>query len=313
MNLLSAYQDLNYSCTKTLKFIVGIGGGFFSEYNNMLVAMLYCIKHGIQFKLDSRNANFAIDKGWCDYFEPFCEEVYDNRVHYKTVDWRYLVKSLLKGRKIPIVKNVLPYFHCFRKNLLTQDVFGKARSRVAQNSLYNIPQLGINGCFRDACSVLLNVTWKYNHKTKLEIDEIIKQIVLPDQYVGLHIRGGDKALEHQLYPIDMYFEKFGNSVVKNAFILTDDYGIFDMCVRRYPDWNFWTLCEKTDAGYDNQAFVRKTPEAKRRKLVRLFASIEILTNSVQFVGTYTANPGLFLGMRIPEKTTFVDSREWKLW
>jgi hypothetical protein len=34
----------------------------------------------INFKLYSKDANFAFKKGWIDYFEPFCDEI-DNDFH----------------------------------------------------------------------------------------------------------------------------------------------------------------------------------------------------------------------------------------
>lgn len=312
-NLLEEYKKLNASYSRELIFRLGIGGGFFSEYNNMLVVMLYCIQHKIQFKLDSVHANFSVEKGWQDYFEPFCEEVVDEHIHYKSVDWRYLIKTLMKGKRIAFWNNILPYFRMNKKRLLTQDVFGRARSRLAQNSRYQIPQLGISGGFREACAVLLELTWRYNEETKMQINETIKNLYLPEQYVGFHIRGGDKGLEYQLYPIEEYFNKVKQSEIKDAFVLTDDYRIFETCVEKYPDWRFWTLCEEQDLGYDNSSFMQEDSSFKRRKLIRLFAAMEILTSSVQFIGTYSANPGLFLGMRIPEKTDCVDWGHWRIW
>lgn len=312
MSLLCEYQKMNESFGKELVFKLGIGGGFFSEYNNMIVSMLYCLQHGIQFKLNTINANFSIEKGWCDFFEPFCEEVDDNRVHFKTVDWRYLVKSIFRRENISLKDNILPYLKFWSKSFLTQDVFGKARSSVAQNYFYDIPALGIHGDFRNACGVLLKMTWCYNQIVKSEIDEIIQELNLPLEYISLQIRGGDKVLEHQIFSVDEYFNRIENHSIKNAFILTDDYEIYEKCQIEYPNWHFWTLCERSDKGYNNTEFVKQNSATKKRKLIRLFAAMEIMTSSIQFIGTYTANPGLFLGMRIPEKTVSID-QEWKIW
>lgn len=314
MDIVNEYVQLNQSFKQQVVFKLGIGGGFFSEYNNMLVSILYCLQHRIQFKLDSSGANFSFEKGWTDYFKPFCEEILDDNCHYKTVDWRYLVKSILQGRKIDISKNLLPYFHYNRKMLLTQDIFGKARSSVAQNRIYDFPSLKICGNFRQACGALLKMTWCYNKEVESELEDIIQDLHLPSEYVSLQIRGGDKILEHQLFSIDRYFEKLESERVKcrNIFILTDDYNIFENCRIKYPNKEFWTLCEKEDRGYSNSQFVNQSPLVKRRKLIRLFAAIEIMTTSLLFIGTYTANPGLFLGMRIPNKAVSID-QEWRIW
>lgn len=59
MNDVNNYIRLNNSFDKSVIFRLGISGGFFSEYNNMLVCMLYCMQHKIRFRLDSMHANFA--------------------------------------------------------------------------------------------------------------------------------------------------------------------------------------------------------------------------------------------------------------
>lgn len=47
MNDVNNYIRLNNSFDKSVIFRLGISGGFFSEYNNMLVCMLYCMQHKI--------------------------------------------------------------------------------------------------------------------------------------------------------------------------------------------------------------------------------------------------------------------------
>ena len=72
MEIREAYQQLNSSFKRTLVYHIGIDAGFFTEYTYMIHAMLYCLTHQIQFKLYSSDANFKYDKGWTDYFQPFC-------------------------------------------------------------------------------------------------------------------------------------------------------------------------------------------------------------------------------------------------
>lgn len=68
------YEALNRSYSREFVYHLGCEAGFFSEYNNMVLAMLYCAKHHIRFALYSSDANFSYEKGWVDYFEPFCPE-----------------------------------------------------------------------------------------------------------------------------------------------------------------------------------------------------------------------------------------------
>lgn len=98
VDLLNKYKELNESYKPILVYHVGIDAGFFSEFNDLIFMILYCLEHKIQFKLYSDDANFGIEKGWQDYFEPFCEEVherfhriYNRHPHY--VSWRKIVNA----------------------------------------------------------------------------------------------------------------------------------------------------------------------------------------------------------------------------
>ena len=44
-----AYRRLNESYHPILVFHIGDSAGFFSDYNGMILAMLYCLKHHIQY------------------------------------------------------------------------------------------------------------------------------------------------------------------------------------------------------------------------------------------------------------------------
>ena len=52
------YEALNRSYSREFVYHLGCEAGFFSEYNNMVLAMLYCAKHHIRFALYSSDANF---------------------------------------------------------------------------------------------------------------------------------------------------------------------------------------------------------------------------------------------------------------
>jgi hypothetical protein len=57
---------LNNSYKSKLVFGIGIHAGFYSEINNMVIAMVYCLHNGIKFSLHSSNANFRYKSGWED-------------------------------------------------------------------------------------------------------------------------------------------------------------------------------------------------------------------------------------------------------
>ena len=89
---------------RKLLFYIGYDAGFFSEYNNMLLAILYCRRNNIQFYLSSKGANFAYSCGWRDYFEPFCKEL--NIPYQRIMNPRLEVPLPTKGKREKIKRGI---------------------------------------------------------------------------------------------------------------------------------------------------------------------------------------------------------------
>ena len=310
---IEEYQKINSSFKKKLIYKVGLDCGFFSEYNNMILAMAYCLIHKIQFVLSSNNANFENENGWCGFFEPFCEDVITSKdLHYKTVNWKYMLKILLAQKDLRILRNILPYFSLGKNILYTQDVFERSRDYSLLKKKYYIDPLKIKLSYQEICSILVNLTWKYNLGVEKEVHNLILSLGLPSEYIGFHIRGGDKFLEHKIEPIENYFSK-NETCIKNVFVLTDDYTVISNIKKMYPDYSVYTLCEVSEHGYFHGDFINQDTAYKRRKLIRLFASIDILAASKLFIGTFSSNPGMYLGMRSPTISKGVDFDNWIIW
>lgn len=313
--LSDIYQSLNKSFKeKELVFFVGCDAGFFSEYNNMILAMLYCLENRIQFKICAGPTNFHQSEGWNGFFLPFSDQIKNNGAHYRaTFLWKSQLKAIPKYRSLSGLVNFLPQNMIKRNVLLTQDVFSLSRNSQQTLKTFVIPELGINGSLQEACSKLIEITWRYNEETQKKIDELKTSINMPDNYIGFHIRGGDKFMEHKIELIEAYFAKVNNTEVKTAFVLTDDYSTIQEINRLYPRWRVETLCRKEEKGYFHADFLSESEELQEQKYLRLFASIDILAQADQFVGTYSSNPGMYLGMRNAPICTGVDFDSWKLW
>lgn len=72
------------------------------------------------------------------------------------------------------------------------------------------------------------------------------------------------------------------------------------------------MTNEDERGYYHQDFINKSAEEKSRELIKLFASIEMLRNSEMFIGTFSSNPGMFLGM-CKKEAYGVDYDHWLLW
>lgn len=307
MNIRTQYRVLNDGYSKKLYFHLGVNAGFFSEYNHMLLAMLYCLEHRIQFVLYSADANFRVDKGWDDFFLPFCPETDDEFHHANNFRW---LKIYQPRRKLRIF---------LRKkargiDLLTHDVWRKFKNERFAKRHFFIPELGIDGGLLDATRVLHSMVWRYNEKTRAAVDARIALVGLPEQYLGLHIRGGDKVIEHEIFDASVYMRTASSlGATRNAFVLTDDYSVFERLVAQYPDWAFYTTCSPSERGYFHEEYQKLDAQAKAEQLLNLFAAMDLLAGAEHFIGTFSSNPGMNLGLRMPaERVHGVDYDTWKI-
>lgn len=305
---LSAYSHYNSSFRS--KFIYRLGGstGFFSEYNNMVLAIHYCIVNRIQFVLESEEANFSYNAGWIDFFLPFCKEIKS----YWLRKFNYRRKPVYKNRYERICFNLFKLLHPSYIYMYT--LFGAIR-KVNPQERFIIPELGLSGTLLENCREIHQMIWRYNESTSIRIHELISGVQLPEQYVGIHIRLGDKIEEAELYsPID-YVEKAKQfSSLKSYFVLTDDYRAIINLTSSYPDISFYTLCHQEERGYHFQDLMSQSVFEKTQSFYRLWASMDILGQSVLFVGTYSANPGMNIGFRLEKnRIKCLDYNDWQLW
>lgn len=310
--LREKYYILNKSFKKKFVFHLGSDAGFFSEYNNMILAMLYCLSNKIQFVLYSEDANFGYKKGWRDYFLPFCDEA-TGRFHqrYNFRDYDFIQSRL--GRRDRLKIKIYKFFH--RIDFLTQDLWCSIRDRKHEDQVYNIPDLGIvNLPLKEACQKLVRMTWQYNPDTDILVKNEINALRLPQQYIGLHIRRGDKHIEHESMKIRVYTDKMRDLNIKDVFISTDDYNaILDIKEQSAANLNFFYLCKDDQTGYDHNQYIALSKPKIKEAQIELFASVDILAKSQYFIGTYSSNIGMFLGMRMDSGKCISVDINWRIW
>lgn len=332
------YFRINSRYKKSLVFHVGSGSGFFSEYFGMILAIAYCSIHRIKFVLFSKNANFGFNKGWTDFFEPFCVEVSDdfhsklNR-RQKFPSLMLILKDFLKKL---IFKNEFPIwtldkFKLYMVKQYIQEPFYKKKYHFSYytfelwsefnrlNPYKNYKILNENvitdfyeGNLKGLLKKIAINTWVFNEEIAKEIDIITRKLELPANYIGMHIRKGDKVQENKVYRYDQYFEVLKlNTANKNKsiFIFTDDFTVIEQARTSFPEFNYYYLCDKDEKGYNNVIFNNRDIEFKRIKLVNLFASIQILIRSVAYIGVYNSSPDMFIDLLRDNNTFWVDQAE----
>ncbi|UZH55534.1 hypothetical protein JRG66_01155 [Salinimicrobium tongyeongense] len=305
---LRRYKELNNSFEEKLTFHFGANAGFFSEFNNMVFAILYCLQNKIDFRLYSKRGNLAYNKGWQDFFSPFCEET-EFYLHS-----RYNRRAYQMERAKAFPPALLRIISGNR--YLTQDIWDKFRSRKFELETFNIPELEIiNETLPRAAQTIIQMIWNYNEPAKTYINKFKASVSLPERYLSIHIRAGDKTKESKIFNTESYMgeaEKLGIS--ENIFVLTDDYRLLRELKIKYPAWNFFTLCHPSEEGYVHNEFLKLSKKEKYLKLLKLLASIDLCAASEHFIGTFSSGPGNYLGMRMgEEKCTGIDYKSWLLW
>lgn len=306
---MTSYLKINNSFKSKIIYHFGSEAGFFSEYNNMVLAILYCLKHKIKFTLYSDDAIFKIKLGWQDFFLPFCNES-KNRIH-SIINFRQLERKLSLREKT--------YRYLFRlierKKYLTFEIWDKFHSKEFEKEYFNIPELGIEGNLKESCKKIVDLTWRFNSEIEDRINSLKNSLDLPQKYIGIHIRRGDKLQECNYFEIRDYINtatKYSNS--NDIFIATDDYNAIIEIKNMYPNWNIYSLCPEHRKGYFQNEFNILSIQNKKNEIIELLATVEILSEAEHFVGTLSSNIGMFIGMRIPmERLHGVDSDHWGIW
>jgi len=316
---LRKYTVLNNSFRKKLVFRLGVEAGFFSEYNNMILAMVYCLKHSIKFELYSDYTQFGWRDAWKDFFLPFVAE----NTHRFNKDYSTR-PTVLSGSREPKLKKfikyellVAAYKALYGVTYLTQDLWELHRDRAFADTRFDIPELGFhNASVLDVTQPLIASLWRYNAQSAPLIADLIKSAGLDNtEYISIHIRAGDKFTETKVFDFSEYMvpaEQLGTT--KHAFILTDDYRIIEQLRIQYQHWRFYTLCSPMERGYFHYDFLKESREFKYQQHLKLFASMDICANSSKFIGAYSSNPGMYMGMRIGEENCLcLDFAHWLIW
>ncbi len=304
-DFVKSYNKLNNRFRKKCVFAVGHSAGFFSEINNMIFAMLYCLENEIKFIPYTKDSNFSDKKGWQEFFEPFCKEfspTIKRKFNHRSIND---IEIIYKNRQSEFSKFKLweKYFKIIHRiSYLTHEIWPKFNENLYSRT-FRIENLGIEGDCFEAGKKLARMIWRFNEPTKKDIKNIIDSLNLPKEYVAIHIRAGDKIVEvatvagAKLISEDIFMEKIKEmSTLKDVFVFADDYRQIEKFKNVYPDYHFYTLCKEDERGYFNEQFQVLCWDEKKPKLLNLFANVEICLKANLFIGTRQANPDYFMKM-----------------
>lgn len=324
---LEEWQTYNNSCTKTLVFRFGTGGGFFSEYNNMIRMMIYCLIHKIKFIMYSENySSHAVIVGWNRLFVPFTKmvtnSVFDridvrwvdsyHRDYYKMLrsiyhalrfgDVSYMYNSYMPIFVRTIILKICKRKYCF--DYIVADLWYQSLALNMDDTIH-ISDF-FDGTNRELFDNLDQIIWRFNQNTLQNIDEIKKQYK-EKEYVAFHIRRGDKILETQYSPLHKYVMSAEQLTTnRNALVLSDDYAIIEEFMAKYKNWHVESLESKSNKGYGIEYVRSLTKDELYWSLISFLSQIELCKNAQFMIVTITSGIGYYLKTKFPNRCISVD-------
>ena len=314
---MKSYGHTNRSFKDVCVYRIGNYAGFFSEMNNMIMAMIYCLEKNLRFKLYSLSASYA-NNLWKDFFEQFIDEV------------THPFHEFYNGREFKIVKKAdfaQPEFEQIRQYLdrefpdqeicLSQNIWTSFRNHKIYNPQYQVNTPFVSGNMLHVGYQLVRLIWNYNRKTRSEIYSIKNTLRIPTSYAGLHIRRGDKSIEARFKPLQDYLnivDKATNQENFPVFIATDDQRVISEIIKISPKRPVYHFIFPENNGFDMKTFTAKDKDQQRKEIIQLLAEVQMLIEAQLFVGTFTSNVGMFVGMARDGKEIYgVDSNGWLVW
>jgi len=258
---------------KKIIFNASADAGFYSEFNNLVFALLYCIENEIYFELQTHGNSIFYEKGWTDYFIPFC------KMRKNSLLLKYNVRPYMAtGRSYPLMTKLLKFLYSV--DYFTQDIFYQFRNDFNSRKYFFSKRNNINYKFISACNNIVNLIYNFNEKTNKEIGVLLKELKIPDKYVAIHIRRGDKVKENAVYDLDKYFNKIPSGF-KNIFVHSDDSDVIKKLREKYVDYKFFFADEKNDEkGYNHNDFKKSPSKVRKDKTIFMFFILKYLKNQI---------------------------------
>ena len=305
------YRRINESFKKRMIFHVGFGGGLYSELNSMMEFMLFCYQHHIRFELYADDANFSKPggNGWEELFEPFCPISHDplnQKANYRPTDYLSQIRPhrlWMKGHYYPrkLKKNT-------GADYLTQDIWCMCISDSFKKSRIKWELFGMDGVCETEFAKLSSVAICPKPEIRQKMDALIAGLHLPEHYISMQVRGGDKYLEYdKLVEADAFIEKVETLGLSHLplFIFTDDYRNVTYLREKRPEWKLMTLTGEDERGYYNNEFNKQDWEFRKANLIKLLAIIEVCVKADLHIGSNQSCVDMYLRSRKGEQNYIV--------
>ena len=292
--------------------------GLYSELVNLALAKVYADKYNYRLLVNSRNWNSKIDNGLSDWFIPYFEEThsiltYQEKIYNNEKPWIgkiYYNPSAFWGYwRERLYNKIFKFFN--PTALLSKESFqrmhsGDFLSQYSEGELLN------------AVSNSFKKFYKYNALTQNSISEKKQYINIPDNYISVHIRRGDKIVTGEMEDIDLNI--YADTIRKysyisnNIYIATDDVTVISYISKKLSDidTNIYYNKENKLKGFDEKTYNLKSDSVRRDEVLNMLFDMDMMINSSFFIGTFSSNVGCVVAMYLGlDKCHSIDV-SWKI-
>lgn len=260
--------------------------GLFSEINNLLLAIYYCEKNDYDLKIelderDGLDGRLYFQYGFENYFN--VESNYDESKVY--------TETFISGG------------------------FGKNKDDPTRLQFLKLRRTHIG--FQTAIRIRKKLTL-----SSYIMDQITTQLSalkLPDNYVFMHIRRGDKLKrEANFIGFDDFIKKHIelNKSIKNIFIASDDYNTV-LEANKYLqdnklDYKVYNIIDTNNNGHDTHYRLIYKKYFTENEFINFMLEVEIARLSNHVYCTYTSNVGRYIAVLREDlnQITSLDEEKW---
>ena len=292
--------------------------GLYSELVNLALAKVYADKYNYRLLVNSRNWNSKIDNGLSDWFIPYFEEThsiltYQEKIYNNEKPWIgkiYYNPSAFWGYwRERLYNKIFKFFN--PTALLSKESFqrmhsGDFLSQYSEGELLN------------AVSNSFKKFYNYNALTQNSISEKKQYINIPDNYISVHIRRGDKIVTGEMEDIDLNI--YADTIRKysyisnNIYIATDDVTVISYISKKLSDIDIKIYYNKENKlkGFDEKTYNLKSDSVRRDEVLNMLFDMDMMINSSFFIGTFSSNVGCVVAMYLGlDKCHSIDV-SWKI-
>lgn len=292
--------------------------GLYSELVNLALAKVYADKYNYRLLVNSRNWNSKIDNGLSDWFIPYFEEThsiltYQEKIYNNEKPWIgkiYYNPSAFWGYwRERLYNKIFKFFN--PTALLSKESFqrmhsGDFLSQYSEGELLN------------AVSNSFKKFYNYNALTQNSISEKKQYINIPDNYISIHIRRGDKIVTGEMEDINLniYVDAIRkySYISNNIYIATDDVTVISYISKKLSDIDIKIYYNKENKlkGFDEKTYNLKSDSVRRDEVLNMLFDMDMMINSSFFIGTFSSNVGCVVAMYLGlDKCHSIDV-SWKI-